>query len=129
MHGLRTAALGMLFSLAVYVPLYLSRGMGAGDVKLMAAVGAITGAANWFVIFLATIVAGGIASVVYVLCKRKFSQTILNLLAIVTSLSRCELPSKNDPELDIRNPNALRMPHGAMIAVGCVVFLFIKARS
>ena len=48
--------------LLVYVPLYLIRGMGAGDVKLMAAVGAIAGPGHWLGIFLATAVIGGVVS-------------------------------------------------------------------
>lgn len=50
-HGLRNASLGLLCALLVYVPLYLIRGMGAGDVKLMAAVGAIAGPGHWLGIF------------------------------------------------------------------------------
>ncbi len=45
-HGLVTALLGMVCALLVYIPLYLIRGMGAGDVKLMAAVGAMAGASK-----------------------------------------------------------------------------------
>ena len=49
-HGIVVASLGLGLALLIYVPLYLVRGMGAGDVKLMAAVGSIAGPQNWLVI-------------------------------------------------------------------------------
>src|SRR5947209_15767167 len=53
-HGFTVAMLGMGFAILVYLPLYFLRGMGAGDVKLMAGVGAVCGPAIWFHVFLAT---------------------------------------------------------------------------
>src|SRR5579871_3531434 len=45
--GLRLALLGMGLALVIYVPIYALHGIGAGDVKLMAAIGAIVGPAYW----------------------------------------------------------------------------------
>ena len=41
--GLRAAVSGAILAFLVYAPLYLLRGMGAGDVKLMAMIGAFLG--------------------------------------------------------------------------------------
>src|SRR5437588_6626383 len=41
LEGVKHAGLGMLFAFAVYFVLYLIHAMGAGDVKLMAAIGAL----------------------------------------------------------------------------------------
>ncbi len=59
MRGAVTASEGLLFAAAVYLPMYMLRGMGAGDVKLMAAVGALVGPSNWILILLATGLVGG----------------------------------------------------------------------
>src|SRR2546425_3492211 len=45
-EGLRRAGLGLGLAFLVYFPLHLLRAMGAGDVKLMAAVGSIVGPVN-----------------------------------------------------------------------------------
>ena len=127
-HGFALALLGIGCSLLVYLPLYLVRGMGAGDVKLMAAVGAIAGPRNWIGIFLATAILGGIVSLIYVLCRRRLHETLLNLGVIVTELLHVRAPIIRDPNLDIRSAGALRMPHGALIAVGVVTFLIFGSR-
>src|SRR5262249_44988714 len=49
--GLLFGLKGMALGFGIYFALYALHAMGAGDVKLMAAVGALVGAANWFGIF------------------------------------------------------------------------------
>ena len=128
-HGLTMALLGILCSLVVYVPLYLLRGMGAGDVKLMAAIGAIVGPINWLWIFLLTALLGGVVSVLYVAARGRLRQTLWNLLTLVQELLRARLPAVREPRLDVCHRDALRMPHGALIALGAVVFLAIGSRA
>ena len=126
-QGLEAALLGVLCALAVYVPLYIIRGMGAGDVKLMAAVGALAGPENWFGIFLTTALLGGFVSLVFVASKKRFQETCLNVVLIVAELSHFRLPSRKNERLDIRNTQALRIPHGALIATGSIAFLLFNA--
>lgn len=122
-RGLLLALGGIGCALLVYFPLYLVRGMGAGDVKLMAAVGAICGPSNWLLIFLGTALIAGGASIVAVVLKRRFIETAHNLDFIITSLLRAKSPSQVDPSISIENSRALRMPHGAFIASGAMLFL------
>src|SRR5947209_2741036 len=124
-HGLVLASEGLLLDFAVYLPLYLLRGMGAGDVKLMAAIGALAGPANWFEIFLGTAFVGGAAAAVYALSKGRFNETCWNLIFILKDLARLRAPHRNNPHLSVRNEAALRMPHGVSIAIGALVFLTV----
>ena len=59
--GLLMALKGMGLALLIYFPLWLVRGMGAGDVKLMAMIGAIVGPANWLGVLLLTSAFGAAA--------------------------------------------------------------------
>jgi prepilin peptidase CpaA len=124
--GLRAAALGFGLAMLIYAPLYLVRGMGAGDVKLMAALGAIAGPQDWFGIFIATALVGGLVSLTAVLIKKRAGQTFLNLTTILSELLQFRRPAKADNRLDVRNPSALRMPHAVNIAVGCIAFLYLS---
>ena len=108
---------------AVYFILYLLRGMGAGDVKLMAAVGAVVGMPNWLGIVFLTSVFGGVVGVLLVLTRGRFRATFFNLLRILGSLGRGRAPYKDNPDLDIASGSALRLPHGVMIALGSLGFL------
>ena len=81
--GWRFALMGMLAAIAVYLPLYLVRAMGAGDVKLMAALGAIVGPLNWGVLFISTAIIGGVAALALVVRRRRFYETWFNLQLLV----------------------------------------------
>ena len=58
------AALGLFVGLAVFFPLFALGAMGAGDVKLMAAVGAWIGAKPILYVALYGSVAGGVLALV-----------------------------------------------------------------
>ena len=127
LSGLSGACLGFFCALAVYVPLYLLRGMGAGDVKLMAAIGAIAGPHNWLLIFAATAIAGGVIGLVAVASKNRVWETAYNVFLIVYELCHFRVPAKTQSQLDVRNPGGLRLPHGIAIAFGSLIFVFAGA--
>ena len=121
--GLWLGLNGVGLALLIYFPLFVLRGMGAGDVKLMAAVGAFVGPINWIGILLLTAVFGGIAAIVLVSLKGRLRQTLYNLWFILTSLGHRQAPYEGNPQLDVRSDQALRLPHGVVIACGTIVFL------
>lgn len=125
LHGAVIAGEGLLFAIAVYMPLYMLRGMGAGDVKLMAAVGAMVGPGNWVEILIGTALIGGVAGATYASIKGRFSETCCNVHFILKDLVQFRAPHKTNPELDFRNPASLRMPHGVMIAIGSLTVVAI----
>src|SRR5690348_2818418 len=97
--GLAFALEGLGLALLVYFPLYLLRGMGAGDVKLMAAVGAVVGPLLWLWIFFFTAILGGIIAVIVVLQKRRVSHTLQNLWMIVLSVRHHQRSEEHTSEL------------------------------
>lgn len=121
--GLRTALLGMGLALLVYLPFHLLRGMGAGDVKLMAAVGAIAGPANWLAIFILTALMGAVFGLVLAWSRGAMAMTLSNLGFIARELVHFRAPSAGREELNVKNPNALRLPHGSVIALASVAFV------
>jgi prepilin peptidase CpaA len=119
----RTSLMGLGLAFLIYFPLYLLRGMGAGDVKLMAAVGAIVGPANWFGIFILSNILGGLAAVVLLLTKGRLIRTFSNLGYMLNEMAHLRPPYMRKEELDVRSPRAVTMPHGLAIAIGSLAFL------
>ena len=69
LQGLTAGVLGAGVGLACFAPLYVLRGMGAGDVKLLAAVGACLGPLGAFYAALGSLLAGGLGAVSYVVWR------------------------------------------------------------
>ncbi len=125
--GLTRAALGMGLALLIYFPLYALRAMGAGDAKLMAAVGSIVGWQNWIVLFVVTALFGGVTAVVVLLFAGRIRKTFWNVGWIMSEVLHFRAPYKSSEELDVRSAKGLRMPHGAVIALGSIAFLVAKS--
>ncbi len=125
--GLVLALKGLGIALLVYIPLYALRGMGGGDVKLMAAVGAAAGWANWIGIFVLTAIFGGAAAIIAVASRGRFGKTFRNVGAILMSLLHFEAPHRKSAALDVRREEGLRLPHAIPIAFGTIAFLLAAA--
>lgn len=121
--GLGRAAAGLGLGFILYFPLYLLRARGAGDVKLLAAVGTITGAGNCFWIFLLTAVLGGVIAMVMLLFRGRVRHTMFNVAWIMKDIVSLRAPYKSNEELDVTTTKGMRLPHGAMIAVGAFAFI------
>lgn len=128
MSGLWFAVKGLGLGFGIYLVLHLLHAMGAGDVKLMAAVGSIVGASDWFGIFLITAVAGGILSVVVSIAKGRLGKTLFNVGFILSEMKSLRPAYLKNEELDVKSDKGVRMPHGVVIAVGTLIFLALSAR-
>lgn len=110
-------AAGATVALAVALPLVLAGGLGGGDAKLLAAVGAFVGLGGLPVVLLATAVAGGVMATVLAVREGAVGETV----AHAGSLVRRVLPG--GPEVRVRTlstPGALAIPYGVAIAVGAL---------
>jgi prepilin peptidase CpaA len=125
--GLVFALKGLFLAFTVYVVLYALHAMGAGDVKLMAAVGAIVGWEDWFGIFIVTAVVGGIMSLILVASRGRVKKTLFNVSFILSEMKSGRPAYLANEELDVKSNKAMRLPHGATIAVGALFFLALRA--
>jgi prepilin peptidase CpaA len=125
--GLWLSLKGLGVALLVYFPLYVVRAMGAGDAKLMAAIGALIGPWNWFGIFILTALIGGVFAVGLLLTTGRTRRTFANVGFLLKELAYFRPPYLKNEELDVRSPKALGLPHAAMIALGSLGFLAATA--
>jgi prepilin peptidase CpaA len=124
--GLWYSLQGIGVAFLVYFPLYLLRGRGAGDVKLMAAVGAIVGWKAWIFVFFFTSILGGLTAVLVVVSKGRIYHTLQNLGMILMSIRYRQAPYSTNPELDVGTDQGVRMPHGVIIALGTIGYVVAK---
>jgi prepilin peptidase CpaA len=124
--GLQAAALGFGLALALYIPLFLLRAMGGGDVKLMAAVGSLAGPQDWFTIFVFASVLGAVFALALLFLRNSTGTAFENIWHILKNLARFRAPYASNPDLDISSPKAITMPHGVAIAAGTLAFLFLR---
>jgi prepilin peptidase CpaA len=124
--GVVSALGGMAAGFAVLLPLYLMRVTGAGDVKLMAAMGALAGWPAIVGIVLASFIAGGVLSLALALRLRVLPGVLRNLrtAAVVTVT---ELASGRLPDGSGFPVTSARMPYAIAIAAGAAAYCLLAA--
>jgi len=123
LSGLGWAAAGLGVALLINIPCYAIHLLGAGDVKLLAAIGALAGLTNWFFIFLFTAIAGGVLGLLFIILAGRVRRTFWNLAFMMAELARFRAPYLRREELDVRSGKAARLPRAVSIAVGTIWFL------
>ena len=78
-HGTVSSAAGFLVGLALFFPLFVLKGLGAGDVKLMGALGAWLGTSMIFGVAFYTTLAGGVLALALIVRHRYGGQAARNL--------------------------------------------------
>ncbi len=123
--GLRDAVLGAAVAFALYLGLFALRAVGAGDVKLMTAVGAMVGPIDWMIVFLIAAISGGVVAVFLLQARGTLLPTAKRALFVLGDILRLRVPYEVNPEIDISHPSAVTLPHGVSIAIGCLLFLWV----
>jgi len=109
--------------LGVLLPFVLMRGLGAGDWKLMGALGAFLGPQRAVVVLLGTILIAGAMSVVEIIRQRKVRETLYNILVIFVAYSTFHVNNARTITLD--NPGLLKIPFGVAAALSTGSFFVI----
>ena len=120
---------GLALGLLLFLPLYFLRAMGAGDVKLLAMVGAFLGPENTFYAALSTMIAGGVLAILFVLAKGKALLMLRNLTSVF-HLSAISVANGGAPNLQIApQASAGKLPYGVAIAIGTIGYLVLHQLS
>jgi len=119
---------GLLTGLALFLPLYLFGGMGAGDVKLMAAVGTFLGPYNTLIAAAITLIAGGVLATLYLLLRTllliRKGQFISTLKSYIDTFQLFIFSKQFSVLKNAYNKRpALRFPYALAIATGSIFVL------
>jgi len=123
--GLLEAICGTVILAAPFVFLFLFAGGGAGDAKLMGAIGAWVGVANGVIVLFTVVVTGAILGIGYALVKRRFD--VLRWTSQVATwpvLFVLSWGGLSKPPTMPGNREVLTMPYGVSIFAGvCIAAL------
>jgi prepilin peptidase CpaA len=123
-RGLLSAFAAMLVCGIVFLIFHLAGGMGAGDVKLMAATGCLGGLPNCGNLLVVTALAGGAMAIGLALLRGRLKSTLFNVVALANHHTQAGLTPH--PELNVLNAATLRLPYGIAIAAGCCVTFYLQ---
>jgi prepilin peptidase CpaA len=125
LDGFLFSTAGMATGIALLIIPYIMSGMGAGDVKLMGAVGSFLGVKATFEAFLIIALFGGVYAMALILIRRDvfkgfFSEKLMVLSSMV--LLRQYMPIQT--ESSGQKP---RLKYGVAIALGTITYLVLKS--
>lgn len=122
--GFSASIVGLFFGIALLIVPYTMGGIGAGDVKLLGAIGAIKGAAFVFSSFLGAAIIGGIMAVFRMAFIIKGSDMRILGQSIRTASYTGMLSAIEIPEYALKE----RLPYAMAISGGAIVALILEMR-
>jgi prepilin peptidase CpaA len=116
--GAKASLEGAGLALILLLPLVMMRALGAGDWKLMGAVGAFLGPALFLFVLVGSIFVSGLMAVVEMMRTRRVRETFGNLIVLLRGFVSFGL--RANPEISLDNPRLLKLPFGVAVAISTV---------
>lgn len=123
--GLGYSVLATAVGLALLLPAYAIGGMGAGDVKLLAGVGAWVGSEVTFYAFCYSAVIGGVMAVGMVLYRRVWTKHKNQFFHIVDEIVTIRDPDQLATIAADRKSTMMLLPYGIPIAIGTILYFAV----
>jgi prepilin peptidase CpaA len=123
--GAKASLEGAGLALVALLPLVMLRALGAGDWKLMGAVGAFVGPVLFVFILVGSIFVSGAMAIVQMMRTRRVVETFRNMLVLVKGF--VNFGFRPHPEISLDNPGLMKLPFGVAVAVA-TLFCYCAAR-
>jgi prepilin peptidase CpaA len=124
MPGVLDASAGWVTGFVILFPLFFVRGLGAGDVKLVAALGAWLGPIDGLWLALYTAIAGGVIGVGYSIARGYLGVALSNLRVIGSHWFYSGFQPV--PGITLEDTDRPRLPYALPIFLGTVVTLWLR---
>lgn len=120
--GLGWSIAGTAIGLALLLPAYAIGGMGAGDVKLLAGVGAWVWGTVTFYAFCLSAVIGAVIAIGMVLYRRAWGRHQAQFQMILSEIMTIRDPNQLATIAAARKSSMLLLPYGIPIAIGTIAY-------
>jgi len=121
-QGLGWSFLGTLVGLGLLMPAYAIGGMGAGDVKLLAGVGAWVHGTHTAYAFVVSAFVGAVLAVLMVLYRKAWDKHSSQFWMIVNEIMTVRNPDQLSEIAAERKSSMLLLPYGIPIAIGTIMY-------
>jgi prepilin peptidase CpaA len=121
--GLKMSAEGMGLGLLLLFPFVLVRALGAGDWKLVGALGALLGPQPLLLVLGAAVLIAGVMALALVIYKRRFGQMLRNIGRLLFALATGH---PGDPSVSLDNPESLKVPFGVAVAIAAILLVSVR---
>ena len=126
--GLLSAGGGFLLGLLIFLPFYLLRALGAGDVKLMAVVGGFLGPMGLIGAVLGTFLAGGVLAMALALRAGVVGQMLRNIKGMLIG-GMIDVSLKQMPVIAAGPQSVGKLPYAVAIAAGTLGYLALRHKG
>jgi prepilin peptidase CpaA len=124
LNGLVTSAGGWAVGCALFLPMFLLGGMGAGDVKLAACLGAWLGPWGALWVGLYSAIAGGVMALGVALATGYLRQAVGNVWLLLAHWRVVGV--RPLPELTLEGSRGPRLPFAVPITAGAIAAMWLK---
>lgn len=118
-HGTLFAIEGAGLALILLLPPVLTRLLGAGDWKLMGAVGAFLGPQLMLVVLFGSFLASGLMALVQMMRAQRVLETFRNMVLLARGFFAFGL--KRNPQISLDNAALMKLPFGVSVAAATVI--------
>jgi prepilin peptidase CpaA len=120
--GLGQSLSGVLLAALLLGLLYWFGGMGMGDVKLCAAVGAWVGPSQLLLALVMMAIAGGVMALIWAVCGGFLKESLSGAGDLIFGIGKRGI--RPHATLVLANPEARKMPYAPAIAIGTIFSFF-----
>jgi prepilin peptidase CpaA len=120
-QGLITSLTGLALAFGLMFVLHIFGTMGAGDVKLFAAVGSMVGASHVFPMLFIVALSGGLLAIGKMIYARRVGRTMFGVAQFFYGL----LPGQTVPRFEVPVDQSFTLPYAVPICFGGLVSLFL----
>lgn len=125
-EALAMAAAGWVIGVLIFLPLFLLRGIGGGDVKLLAALGAWVGPGLVVWVALWAAIAGGVLALALSVWRGYTRQAFTNVWGLLSYWRVMGVRPHPTLTLDAKSPAAPRLPYALPLTAGLGLALWLQ---